>query len=685
MWHRVPSDDLEKLTSISRSKKRWKEPIRIVLSCGVALCLGCASGVFIRNCYWPYRSFDWSSSDAIREVKSSIMDRAETKKSEKPRRAYAMMAYSPPESPPGDSLWGAIAMAKALHRMTRYPLILMTNTTTLPDGTDLVRKMAKLNTKVLPVNEIEIPGPLGWNFKRWDVAFWKLQVFLLTDYDKIIWLDSDAIIYRSIDWIFDLDGMWAQRDDWFCKLNQKSVCSGIISLTPSVKDFQGLLSYAAKVSSTLARGDQQLLAEYFDKVARRPVNLLADVDAAFGQCAGTAPSIHTDKNRPPTQGRWNTPAFVHKSGGWENTNENVYSSVCFSHNLTRQRYIIAHGFFKVINVCHFNPLASHWRSMFCDAVETLEITTASAKLFCNDECYYHGLHADGSPCGTGHSGLLGDAINGTTGHRDLPGFPQMFTMIGKPVLEFALDPHNQPPRRKEISPLLVRYESFSMRTWNCEDQCKHGGCCRKRHCKKACSKDQPRCSTFKFDKDFHCHLFRFTSPVFYDPGGHSGPDLLDSLLYVDARFLPTPFTIAARIRSRKNSGCQNIIAWGDGHNSWMSVEFRLSEGGELMYGESPVAGAVAGAWKEVATSDLKLADSVWHTVAVVREKSGKVSLYADGRPAARGKVSAETPHDLVPMARSARVAQSLGCVFDGDIADLRMYDSALDDHVLSGL
>merc|ERR1719436_1552899 len=102
-----------------------------------------------------------------------------------------------------------------------------------------------------------------------------------------------------MDWLFEKAGMWAQRDDWFCHLKQTRVCSGIMSLTPNTEHFKGLLAYAKKVGDQLERGDQQLLSMYFENIIKKPINLMDDVDAAFGQCMGSASASYFPQGTTP--------------------------------------------------------------------------------------------------------------------------------------------------------------------------------------------------------------------------------------------------------------------------------------------------------------------------------------------------------------------------------------------------
>jgi hypothetical protein len=494
-------------------------------------------------------------------------------------------------------------------------------------------------------------------------------------------------LYRSIDWIFDKPGMWAQRDDWFCELEQTRVCSGIMSLTPNEADFRGLLDYAAKVGGTLTRGDQQLISMYFENIVKKPINLLDDVDAAFGQCTGSAPASYLQSSGADSiVGIWTTPAFVHKSGGWGNTNNNVYNNVCFSHNISRQLYVVGD---IVINTCHFNPLASYWRGLFCEAIRILGTHMDEVTRFCSDRCYYHGVHEDKSPCEPlSRNVLLGD-LNATVGHREPQELLPALRLSGFPLPDHVPRPvASTPPVGPALHRKLVAFQTFDMKSWSCGDRCPDGGCCKAKDCHYQCSLN-PRfnttCQSFKFaPKSFSCKLLAHFEPDYRSDGGRSAATLSDSLFYVGARLPEAPFTISAKIRSSSASDCQDIIAWGDGQGSWVSVEFRLS-GGALLYGESPSARPLASSWREVVSTDRKLNDNAWHRVAVVREASGEVALYADGTQVGLGKVNEKTPPGLFPTARSARVAHTQDCAFDGDIAQLRIYSFAVDASSIASL
>lgn len=336
-----------------------------------------------------------------------------------PKYAFVMMAWEP-GGHVSDQTWSALAVAKMLHGHSRYSTVLLTNSTTFPDGKSMREVFEPFRVTILPVYEVALPSDAGWTVAHWRIAFWKLQVWKLTQYEKLIWLDTDVLLYRSIDWMFDRPWMWAQRDDWECDADSKTVCSGIMMLYPSSDDFNGLMDYFKIVGASLEHGDQELIELYFKNVKKQPLQLLSPMEASFGHCVGSAPSGEVKDE--VLAGWWSVPAFIHKSGGWGNLAVHRYTNVCFTHDVGRQRYYIGR---EVINACHFNPLAGYWRKMFCSALQESGVSVPIVNEFCKDKCYYKGELHDDAECpltlGIFNGPLEGDLANIQDMNRLPPG------------------------------------------------------------------------------------------------------------------------------------------------------------------------------------------------------------------------------------------------------------------------
>lgn len=289
-----------------------------------------------------------------------------------PRYAFVQLAHDAPGAP-ARHIWQVLAMARALKRFSEFPLLILTNTTHLPDGTSLARVLGKLNARLLPVHAVQAPmgARLGPHYQ---LAYWKLQIWLLKQFDKLVWLDTDSILVRSVDWLFERTPNWGQRDDWECNADGKQdvLSGGLLLIAPSEQTFQGLQRYAEDgPHEWWAHGDQALIHGYFRDVVNRPVRFLDAVDASYGKCIGRMPSIPYDSPGP-----WNVPAFVHRSS---------LHNECFYFDIASQK---AEMNGKVVNMCNYHPLGPYWRDMFCDALKTIEAKTNDTEVFCDDYHWY---------------------------------------------------------------------------------------------------------------------------------------------------------------------------------------------------------------------------------------------------------------------------------------------------------
>jgi len=303
------------------------------------------------------------------------------------RYAFVMMAYDPPGKPP-NTLWGVLPMAHVIQEFSDYPLVLLTNTTHWPDGTNVASSLAKLGVQVLPVRPVPVPDRILHEHRHMPCEengspeicgyqFFKLQIWRLTQFDKLIWMDNDGILVRSADYLFQRRGTWGQQDNWDCgswlslvarnsvfftrlvdKLQRSipssapmeqatGVCSGMLLLKPSEDTYQGLIRHLASME-TVPGGDQQVVDTYFKKV-KNPVKLLEVETATFGQCVGKA--IPGGK----------LPTFVHKSD-WLNS--------CFHLGAAAED-------------CVTHPLGRYWHENFCSAISIAGIGGDRLEEFCS--------------------------------------------------------------------------------------------------------------------------------------------------------------------------------------------------------------------------------------------------------------------------------------------------------------
>jgi len=262
-----------------------------------------------------------------------------------------------------------MATARALQRLSRYPLVVLTNATRLPGGADVARSLARLNAQVLPVYDVGMPhGALSDDQQRY--GLWKLQIWRLTQFDKLIWLDTSAVLTRSVDWLFKRRATWLQGDGGSCGTRAGRLPGdGIMLVAPSEAVYQHMVRFAATLSAewwAASSSVSQYIGEYMQRIESRPVRLLLESTASWTSCLGRLPGV------AGAGGAWELPAFVRATSEDE---------ACFYWDMAGQLDEVEG---QMVNVCHFHPLGQYWRSLFCDAAAVVGSATEAIEAFCDD-------------------------------------------------------------------------------------------------------------------------------------------------------------------------------------------------------------------------------------------------------------------------------------------------------------
>jgi alpha-N-acetylglucosamine transferase len=105
-----------------------------------------------------------------------------------------------------------LAVYRTLKAVSKYPLIVMA-TDTLPAASRRLIKDAGLTIVDIPHLSPATGQHAGFDptFVRLNDAWTKLQVFGLTQYERLILIDADMIFLRPMDELFDLE---LPGDDW---------------------------------------------------------------------------------------------------------------------------------------------------------------------------------------------------------------------------------------------------------------------------------------------------------------------------------------------------------------------------------------------------------------------------------------------------------------------------------------
>lgn len=104
---------------------------------------------------------------------------------------------------------------------------------------------------------------------RWGRMFSKLNLFSMTQFDKVIYIDADTLVLRPVDSWFELldkQAFYAERSP-----SHKGINAGIIALKPSKKTLDELLNYAKTHepmeffdNNQVGCTEQELLNRYFN-------------------------------------------------------------------------------------------------------------------------------------------------------------------------------------------------------------------------------------------------------------------------------------------------------------------------------------------------------------------------------------------------------------------------------------
>ncbi|KAG4176735.1 hypothetical protein ERO13_A11G264600v2 [Gossypium hirsutum] len=164
---------------------------------------------------------------------------------------------------------GAIALAQSIIRTNSTKDLLL-----LHDEHVSPRSLTGLRTagwKTRQIERIRSPFAKKGSYNEWNYS--KLRIWLLTWYHKVVFIDSDLLVFKNMDWVFHYPQISAAGND------RTLFNSGIMVIEPSLCTFEDLMLKSFKVGSYNG-GDQGFLNEVFTWWHRLPneVNFLKYFD-----------------------------------------------------------------------------------------------------------------------------------------------------------------------------------------------------------------------------------------------------------------------------------------------------------------------------------------------------------------------------------------------------------------------
>jgi len=174
-----------------------------------------------------------------------------------------------------DYLEGVLVLKHSLEKTKpKYPFLLLVT----PNLSEKVMEsLSSHKINFITVQGIEGPRVVtDPQLKRWNFTYSKLNIFGLTQFDKIVYLDSDMLILQNIDELFEKPHMSAVKIRGklpeFSTWNQLN--SGLLVVEPSTKMFDDMLSKIGHIENVDSPSDEDFLnAYYFDWPSREELHL----------------------------------------------------------------------------------------------------------------------------------------------------------------------------------------------------------------------------------------------------------------------------------------------------------------------------------------------------------------------------------------------------------------------------
>lgn len=166
-------------------------------------------------------------------------------------------------------LEGALVLAESLKKTgTKYPLsILITDDI----SKDVEETLKKFDFKIIRKSKISIPESIKiknehGSFSHWTNTFDKLLLFELTEFDKLVYLDSDMYVRKNIDELFEKKNMSATIDRRYGPIFSEDwvkLTSGLMVIEPKKNVINRFMELISSIEDKRVQiGDQDILQEY---------------------------------------------------------------------------------------------------------------------------------------------------------------------------------------------------------------------------------------------------------------------------------------------------------------------------------------------------------------------------------------------------------------------------------------
>jgi len=161
---------------------------------------------------------------------------------------------------------GAVALWLSLRRtQPKYPFLVVLTKLVSAECEAAIQRLG-IETLRIDAHLQKSPAESGERQRHWDNTFSKLLVFDLVQYEKIVYLDSDLMVLRNLDHLFERPHMSAAVPDKLMPGREGWVqfCSGLMVLEPQAGLAAAIMRHVPEVERRMTSfSDQDLLHEHF--------------------------------------------------------------------------------------------------------------------------------------------------------------------------------------------------------------------------------------------------------------------------------------------------------------------------------------------------------------------------------------------------------------------------------------
>lgn len=178
-----------------------------------------------------------------------------------------------------DYLVGTLALVRSLSNVnSKYPLTVMVSNKVSKSSIDILRryKLKYINVDNVRLSRKVIISNKTVKQAQWDNTFGKLYVFGMTEFSKLVFLDSDLFVRENIDELFtkdNLSAVFAGKSYPGNELWQKSLNSGVMVIVPKKgedKRLFALMKENISQKNIAGIGDQDIIHKGYPNWADKP-------------------------------------------------------------------------------------------------------------------------------------------------------------------------------------------------------------------------------------------------------------------------------------------------------------------------------------------------------------------------------------------------------------------------------